>query len=58
MAKNTGDNHRRGEVRRRSQVRNPVTQRWVKRDVQTGEFLDVKEDGTPFRGVQREGKKK
>jgi len=58
MAKNTGDNYRRGEVRRRSQVHNPVTQRWVKWDAETGEFLDVKEDGTPFKGVQKEGKKK
>ena len=54
MAKNTGDNYRRGEVRDRSQVFNPVTQRWVKRDSETGEFMDVKDDGEPFKGVRKE----
>jgi len=54
VAKNTGDNYRRGEVRDRSQVFNPVTQRWVKRDSKTGEFMDVKDDGEPFKGVRKE----
>ena len=54
MATNTGDGYRRGEVRDRSQVFNPETQQWVKRDTATGEFLDVKEDGTPFKGVRKE----
>lgn len=54
MAKNTGDNYRRGEVRDRSQARNPKTDRWVKRDSETGRFMDVKEDGKPFKGVRRE----
>lgn len=54
MAKNTGDGYRRGEVRDRSQVLNPVTEKWVKRDTETGEFMDVKEDGEPFKGVRRE----
>jgi hypothetical protein len=41
-------------VRQRGQVYNPVTHRWVKRDTETGEFMDVKEDGEPFKGVRRE----
>jgi len=44
MAKNTGKGYREGEVRDRSQVFNPVTKRWTKRDGDTGEFMDVKED--------------
>lgn len=54
MAKNTGKNYREGEVRERSQVRNPRTGDFVKRDANTGEFLAVKRDGTPFKGVRKE----
>jgi hypothetical protein len=54
MAKNTGDDHRIGEVRDRSQVFNPVTGKWTQRDAKTGEFMDVKEDGKPFKGVRKE----
>lgn len=54
MAKNTGDGYREGEVRDRSQVYNPVTMKWTKRDANTGEFMDVKEDGQPFKGVRKE----
>lgn len=50
----TGDGHRNGAVRERSQVRNPVTDTWTKRDTNTGEFIDGKKDGTPFKGVRRE----
>jgi hypothetical protein len=49
-----GDNHRNGAVRDRSQVKNPVTEQWVKRDADTGRFMDVKEDGKPFKGVRKE----
>jgi hypothetical protein len=50
----SGDGHRQGAVRDRSQVFNPVTQQWVKRDTETGEFMDVKKDGEPFKGVRKE----
>jgi hypothetical protein len=49
-----GDGHRNGAVRSRSQTYNPVTKQWVKRDKETGRFLDVKQDGTPFKGVRKE----
>ncbi len=49
-----GDGHRNGAVRHRSQTFNPVTQQWVKRDTDTGRFMDVKQDGTPFKGVRKE----
>jgi hypothetical protein len=50
----TGDGHRNGAVRDRSQVFNPVTEQWVKRDTETGKFMDVKQDGEPFKGVRKE----
>lgn len=49
-----GDNRRNGAVRSRSQVHNPKTDQWVKRDAETGRFMDVKKDGTPFKGVRKE----
>jgi DNA-binding XRE family transcriptional regulator len=48
-----GDNHRIGEVRHRSQTLNPKTGQWVKRDTDSGRFMDVKQDGTKFKGVRR-----
>lgn len=54
MAKNTGNDFRRGAVRDRSQVFNPNTDTWTKRDAESGRFMDGKSDGTPFKGVRRE----
>lgn len=54
MAKNTGEGFRRGEVRERSQVLNPKTKEYVKRDAGTGRFMDVKSGGKPFKGVRKE----
>ncbi len=58
MAKNApiGDNARKGAVRDRSQVQNPINQNWTKRDAGTGRFMDQKQDGTPFKGVRKEAK--
>ena len=50
----SGDGHRNGAVRDRSQVHNPKTDQWVKRDKDTGRFMDVKQGGKPFKGVRRE----
>lgn len=53
--KPTGDNARVGAVRQRSQVYNPKTDSWVKRDSTTGRFMDMKtSDNTPFKGVRKE----
>jgi hypothetical protein len=49
-----GDGHRNGQVRDRSQTFNPRTEQYVKRDADTGRFMDVKSDGTPFKGVRKE----
>ena len=48
-----GDGHRNGAVKERSQTQTPNGQ-WVKRDTNTGRFIDVKQDGTPFKGVRKE----
>ncbi|MFC4623282.1 hypothetical protein ACFO3A_13830 [Comamonas nitrativorans] len=57
MAKNNppGDGHRIGAVCERSQTITP-SGHYVKRDTQTGRFMDVKSDKTPFKGVRREKK--
>ena len=57
MAKNTGKGSRVGSVSERTQVQNPVTGEWVKRDDSEdgkGRFMDVKEDGEKFKGVATE----
>lgn len=56
MAKNppTGDNARKGAVKGRSQVLNPKTNLFVKRDAKTGRFMDVKTTGGKFKGVRKE----
>lgn len=54
MAKNTGKGYRQGSVNDRTQVQNPNTGQWVKRDTETGRFMDVKDDGKPFKGVAKE----
>ena len=58
MAKNKepGDNRRVGAVKTRSQVKNPVTGKWTKRDDATGKFMDQKADAKPFKGVRKEKK--
>lgn len=56
MAKNgiTGDGHRNGAVRERSQTFNPKIERWVERDKTNGQFINVKADQKPFKGVTKE----
>lgn len=50
----SGDGHRNGAVRKRTQTLNPKTELWTKRDADTGRFMAVKKDGTPFKGVRKE----
>lgn len=56
MSKNgkTGDGHRNGAVKNRTQVYNPKTENWTKRNSDNGQFMDVKKDGTSFKGVRKE----
>ena len=51
-----GDGHRIGAVRDRSQTQTP-SRHWVKRDTETGRFVDVKtSDKSAFKGVRKEKK--
>jgi hypothetical protein len=54
MAKNTGQGYRKGAVKGRSQVDNPVNENYTKRDTETGRFIDQKTDQEPFKGVRKE----
>lgn len=56
MSKNSpfGDGHRKGAVKQRTQTYNPRTRQYVKRDSDTGRFIDVKQDGKPFKGISKE----
>ncbi|MDF9408213.1 MAG: hypothetical protein A4E52_00332 [Pelotomaculum sp. PtaB.Bin013] len=54
MAKNTGQGFRKGAVDGRSQFQAP-NGNWVKRDAETGRFMDQKTSGdSPFKGVRKE----
>jgi hypothetical protein len=49
------DNSRIGAVKDRTQVQNPKTGLWTKRDSDTGRFMDVKTSSpTPFKGITKE----
>jgi hypothetical protein len=50
----SGDDRRHGAVRDRSQTQTP-SGHWVKRDADSGRFMDVKtSDKNPFKGVRKE----
>lgn len=49
-----GDGRRNGAVRSRSQTYNLRTGHWVKRDSETGRFMDQKANSQPFKGVRKE----
>ena len=49
------DGSRKGAVKDRSQVQNPKTGLWTKRDTGNGQFIDVKTSSDkPFKGVRKE----
>ena len=63
MAKNTGKGSRKGAVKGRTQVKNPRTKDYTKRNESSGsskrgKFMDVKEDRKPFKGVAKEPDKR
>ena len=51
MGKNTGTGHRLGPIVNRTQIYNPKTGQYIKRD-ENGKFLATKD--TPFKGVRKE----
>jgi hypothetical protein len=49
------DGSRKGAIKERTQFENPNTGHWIKRDTETGRFMDVKtSDNKPFKGVRKE----
>ncbi|MBV9240737.1 MAG: hypothetical protein JO314_01910 [Acidobacteria bacterium] len=59
MATNTEKGYRKGSVDDRSQLNlDPKNGKFVKRDRKTGEFMDIKEDNEPFKGVAHEPDKR
>ena len=63
MATDTGKGSRQGSVKDRTQVKNPATGDYVKRNEtkgspQKGEFMGVKKDGEKFKGVAVEPDKR
>ncbi len=53
MATNTGNGYRKGAVTDRTQTEAP-NDHWTKRDAESGEFMDQKANGEPFKGVAKE----
>ncbi|ADQ18937.1 hypothetical protein [Leadbetterella byssophila] len=47
---------RHGSIKDRSQVENPKTGLFVKRDTETGRFMDAKTTGGKFKSVRNEKK--
>ncbi len=63
MAKDTGIGSRKGAVKSRTQVKNPKTGDYAKRNEtpgssKKGKFMDNKKGGKPFKGVAKEPDKR
>jgi hypothetical protein len=56
MAGNTNEGYRKGQVKNRSQVYNPKTEQFIKRDAKTGKFIATSDN--KFKGVRNESCKK
>ena len=55
MAKNTGKDFRKGSIDDRSQLNlDPKDKKFVKRNLSSGRFMDLKSDDKPFKGVTEE----
>ena len=50
----TGDGHRNGADRERSQFQHSENGHRYKRDTNTGQIIDVNKDGQPNKGVRKE----
>ena len=52
MAGNTNDGYRKGAVKNRSQIYNPKTEQFIKRDAITGKFMSTSDN--KYKGVKME----
>jgi hypothetical protein len=50
----TGDNARKGAVKKRTQLKNPLTETSTKHNKAGGQFMAVKKNAKKFKGVRRE----
>ena len=50
----TGDNSRKGAVKKRTQLKNPLTKTSTTRNKKGGQFMAVKKSAKKFKGVRRE----
>jgi len=49
-----GDNARKGAVKKRTQLKNPLTKTSTKRNKEGGQFMAVKKTAKKFKGVRKE----
>ena len=49
-----GDGHRQGAVKKRTQLKNPLTKTSTKRNKAGGQFMAVKKSAKKFKGVRKE----
>ena len=49
-----GDNARKGAVKKRTQLKNPLTKTATKRNKKGGQFMAVKKSAKKFKGVRKE----
>lgn len=54
MAGNTNNGHRVGAVKERSQIYNPKTEQYIKRDTTTGRFISA--SNNKYKGIKDENK--
>lgn len=52
--KPSGDNARKGAVKKRTQLKNPLTKTSTKRNKKGGQFMAVKKSAKKFKGVRNE----
>jgi hypothetical protein len=52
--KPVGDNARKGLVKKRTQLKNPLTKTVTKRDKKDGQFMAVKKSPVKYKGVRKE----
>lgn len=50
----SGDGRRQGAIRDRSQLKHSNGKLYIKRNSETGRFMDVKTSGGKFKGVRKE----
>lgn len=54
MATRDDNNKLKGAIKKRTQVLNPKTGKYVKRDTETGQFLSMKKSGGKYKSIRKE----